>query len=251
MALVGLLPAAGLGTRLAPYRSPKELFPFLLATDDGPRPSPVAQFTLDAMRVAGVDRCIAVISDRKGETLRVLSDGRDYGVRLGYVVQPKPLGLTDVVRCAAPWIANEDVVFGMPDTVVFPQDVLRTIYERLTEASADIVLAVFPTKEPERLAPVDHDAAGNVRAIHDKPAQTNLRNTWGALAWSPRFTEFCCEDDAPMNLSHAMEAARRRGMKVQAHAFGDGIFADLGTPAGLGETIALLQARGLIYAPGT
>jgi glucose-1-phosphate thymidylyltransferase len=253
--LVGLLPAAGRATRLRPYRSPKELVPLILAGPDGAAmPVPVCHFALDALRRAAVDRAVLVISDDKLEVVRVLADGADYGVPLGYVVQPEPLGLTHVVACAAPWLAGADVLLALPDTVIFPDDALARVAERRRETDADLVLGVFPTEEPERLAPVELEAGGGVRAIHDKPAVAPARNTWGVIGWSPRFTAFCVDWEARRpggaegKLSHAMEAARQAGLDVRAVELVDGIFRDIGTPGGLAETLRILRRRGLAFA---
>lgn len=256
MALVGLLPAAGRGIRLRPYRSPKELFPLLLRGEqpDVAVPAPVCHFSLDAMRLAGVDRCIAVISEDKGELVRVLGDGADTGVNLGYIVQREARGLTNVVRIARPWLAGADVLFALPDTVLFPREALFELHRARTEASADLALGVFPTDEPERLAPVELDADGRVTAIHDKPKVAPVKNTWGVLSWSARFTDFCAEWDEQRSastegvLSHAMEAARRAGFKVVARVFAEGVFRDVGTPEGLAATVKLLTERGLVYS---
>lgn len=254
MSLVGLLPAAGQAMRLRPYRSPKELFPLLLKEDGDPDralPAPVCRFSLDALRAAEADRCFVVISDEKGELVRVLGDGEELGVPIAYVVQREPLGLTHVVRCAAGWLGDADVLFALPDTVIFPTDALQRLHAHRIEAGADLALGVFPTDEPTRLAPVEIDG-GVVKRIHDKPKVAPVNNTWGVLSWSARFTKFCADwdenrGDAPGILSDAMEAARLDGMPVTALEFSDGVFRDVGTPEGLASTMRLLSDRGLVF----
>ncbi len=254
MSVVGLLPAAGQAMRLRPYRSPKELFPLLLKEDGDPNralPAPVCRFSLDALRVANAERCFVVISDGKGELVRVLGDGEDVGVPIAYVVQREPLGLTHVVRTAARWLGDADVLFALPDTVIFPTDALKRLHEHRVAAGADLALGVFPTEEPERLAPVEI-VDGAVVRIHDKPKVAPVRNTWGVLSWSARFTKFCAgwdenRGDAPGILSDAMEAARVAGFGVTALELEDGVFRDVGTPEGLASTMRLLAERGLVF----
>jgi len=253
--LVGLLPAAGKGVRLRPFRSPKELFPLLLRgeAEDVAIPAPVCSFAIEAMRIAGVDRCLAVISDEKFELVRVLGDGANLGVNLGYIVQTEAKGLTHVVRIARPWLLGADVLFALPDTVLFPREALAELHQARIAAKADLALGVFPTTEPERLAPIEIDANGRVLAIHDKPKVAPANNTWGVLSWSPRFTDFCAEWDERRSpttegvLSHAMEAARVAGFPVIARQFADGVFRDVGTPEGLASTMRLLMERGLVF----
>ena len=63
---MGIMPAAGRGSRLWPYRYPKELFPVALVPEEGGggvRPWPVCMYSLEAMKQAGVERCVVVVSD--------------------------------------------------------------------------------------------------------------------------------------------------------------------------------------------
>jgi glucose-1-phosphate thymidylyltransferase len=250
--LVGLLPAAGAGVRLRPYRAPKELLPLLLKGPDGrPVTTPVCHWSLSALAEVPVDRCLVVISEEKRDLVRLLGDGSDLGLSIGYVVQKEPLGLTHVVRSAEPWLEGAEVILALPDTVFFPKDAPKRITDELRRSGADLVLAVFPTEEPERLAPVEIEASGEIRAIHDKPGDRRLLNTWGLCAWSPRFTDFCADwDRRPERtgvLSDAMNAAKKAGLQLRAIELSGGAFCDVGTPEGLASTVELLMARGPGY----
>jgi dTDP-glucose pyrophosphorylase len=256
--LIGLLPMAGRGSRLWPYRYPKELFPVALvpaADQAGVNPWPVCQFAIDAIRRAGADRCVAVVSDEKYEVLRVLGDGSEAGLPLCYVHQRDALGLPHVVRCARPWLGGADVLLALPDTVVLPGDALARLHQARLRDGMDLMLGVLPTPESGRLGPVELDARGGVVRILDKPGDNRFGNTWAILSWSSVFTEFCCrweeararQGRAEAALGHAMEAARADGMRVGAVAFAEGMFADIGTPRGLADTVQQLVARGLTF----
>jgi dTDP-glucose pyrophosphorylase len=161
------------------------------------------------------------------------------------VVQPVPRGLPDVVRCAREALGDDDVLFAMPDTLFSPSGGLALVRRELQERAADLWLGVFPTDVPTQLAPVELDATGRVCAIHDKPPATSLRNTWGVLAWSRRFSDLCCEHEARSHgleegkLTSVMEEARARGLAVGASSFSRGWFCDGGTPEGLARARAL------------
>jgi glucose-1-phosphate thymidylyltransferase len=258
--LLGLLPMAGRGSRLWPYRYPKELFPVALvpAPDGvGVNPWPVCQYAIDAMRRAGAERCVAVVSDEKYEVLRVLGDGTEAGLPLCYVHQRDALGLPHVVQCARPWLGDADVLLALPDTVVLPGDALARLHEARLRERMDLMLGVLPTPESGRLGPVEIDAEGRVLRILDKPGDDRTGNTWAILSWSSVFTDYCCRWEALRGregrregaLGHAMEAARADGLRVGAMVFADGMFADIGTPQGLAATVQQLALRGLTF-PG-
>ena len=243
---IGLIPAAGLGSRLAPLAYPKELLPIAYTADDGKLvPKPVLQASLDQMKRAGLEQCVIVISDWKLELVRVLGDGAAAGIALAYVVRAVPRGLSDALLAARAWVADRDVCIALPDTVIEPPDALARVRTEREATGADLVLGVFPTDEPEQLGPVRIAADGRVTEVQDKPATTDLRNTWGVAIWSPRFTTLLESVSAAAPADHkpvlgvVFQRAIDEGMQVRAVRFPDGAFLDLGTPAGLARALAI------------
>ena len=200
---------------------------------------PICSFALRAMAQGLASRVVVVISPSKEAVRRALGNGSAFGVELTYVVQDEPRGLPHAIACARKALGDNDVVFAMPDTVFRPHDALMHVERCREEEGVDVALGVFPTREPTQLAPVQFDGRGRVRALYDKPPATTLRNTWGALAWSSRFSDLCCEHERQRssggegNLTEVMERARRLGWRLGARMFSDGAFCDAGTPAGL------------------
>jgi glucose-1-phosphate thymidylyltransferase len=251
---IGFLPAAGRGVRFGASGYAKELFPLLFEAGAGAlEPRPIGALALDAIVAAGADRCVAVVSPDKLEIVRVFGS-TEKGMTLAYVVQPEPQGIPDALRRARPWLEGADVVFAMPDTIFLPPDALREVHAARLAAGADVMLGVFPTDEPERLAPVELDAAGKITKIHDKPTAPSQKNTWGIASWSPRFTELCCAWDEKQEqqasteraIGHAFEAARKAGLDVRARVFPHGKFLDIGTPRGLRAALATLATSGIL-----
>lgn len=229
--MIGLLPAAGLGRRMG--GGAKELA--LLDERTGIRLCDVA---LGALRQAKVDRVVVVVSPRKQAVRDALGDGADHGLELCYVVQDPPHGLPHAVACAAGALGEQPVLLVMPDTVFAPLDAPAVVARRQAASRADVVLGVFPTDEPTRLAPVELDGDGRVVAMFDKPTTTHLACTWGVVAWSPRFTARCATMRPPaaggeVSLTEVFDDARRAGWSVAAERFAAGWFCDAGTPAGL------------------
>ena len=259
-AVVGFVPAAGRGIRFGASGYAKELFPLLLAgsSERTLAPRPIAQLALEAIRAAGAERCVTVVSPDKLEVVRVLG-ATDGGMALAYVVQPEPRGIPDALRCARPWLDDADVLFAMHDTVFLPTDALVRAHRLRTDSKADVVLGVFPTAEAERLGPVDFDDTGKVLRVDDKPRHAPHKNTWGVASWSPRFTSFCCDWDqaqekrgaAERPLGHAFAAAVEEGLDVRATMFDAGSFFDIGTPDGLRAALAALVTYGVLVPEQT
>ena len=249
---VGFLPMAGAGRRLGRYGFAKELIPLVTrAPGADPEARPVCDFALRAVRAAGAERCVVVVSPEKAEVLRQLRDGAQVGLTVAYVVQPEPLGLPHAIRCARPFLADADVVMALPDTLLFPLDAVARTRARQQQTGADLMLAVFPVAHPERLGPVELDADGRVLRVHDKPETPPVPNSWGAAVWTRRFSDFLGEHRHPPGeeiLGHVFEAARAAGLDVRGVAFPDGAMVDVGTPAGYAEALAELDRRGTVPA---
>lgn len=243
----GILPAAGIGSRLKTVRGPKELLPIAVVVDPltgSMRPMMVAEHSLQALRSAGVRRCVTVVNDRKPEILRYFGNGEDMGLSIAYVIQPEALGLALAVDAAFEWTTGCSVCLALPDTVFSPGDAIKTAKETLIRSDADLVLGVFPTSDPGQLGPVRIGAGGVVLEVLEKPVETDVYNTWGIAAWTPRFS-LLLHELAP-SLQHrsiglAFHEAVKRGLNVLAVTFEAGSYSDLGT----GEKFAAM-----VFGPG-
>lgn len=239
---VGLIPAAGLGSRLAPLAYAKELLPITyVREEEGLRPIPVIEASLRQLRNAGVGKCAVIVSDRKPELLRYLGES---GLDIAFIPQPRADGLAAAAALAEFWLRDANACLLLPDTVVRPADALAKLRAAFESEKADLALGVFPTNRPLELGPVRFDSAMRVTEVQDKPAATDLANSWAMAVWGPRFTALLGEAvrggwSGP--LGHIFHRAVEEGLKVRAVWFADGQFHDVGTPRGLAETLPLLK----------
>ncbi len=242
---VGVIPAAGLGSRLGPMGYPKELLPIAFdgnVTTLGMRPRPVMAYSLEMLERARVRRSIVVISELKHEIMQVFGGGESHGQSLVYAVRRLPRGLADAVDAASPWLMGRNVCLTLPDTIIEPASALRDVCAAFSAASADVVLGVFPTSIPEQLGPVRIGVDGAVLEVLDKPKECSIKNTWAIAVWGPRFTQLLAEKNqkaageasGPI-LGEVFQAAVERGLDVRAQYFPEGRFFDLGTSTGWGE----------------
>jgi glucose-1-phosphate thymidylyltransferase len=240
---IGILPAAGTGSRLQPFNYPKELLPVRFEPTNGGAeliPTLVIEHSLAAMQRAAVDQCVVVTSESKPEILRYLGDGTRYGIPIAYVVQVQQLGLAHAVDQAHFWGSTLgcNCCLALPDTVFWPVEAVKVIKQELLDQEADLVLGVFPTMTPQDLGPVKVAGDGRIEAVYDKPAQAGLMNTWAIAAWTPRFSDLVHEQillrgGKEVVLGAVFDLACRSGLNARAVMFPEGAFHDLGTPFGL------------------
>jgi glucose-1-phosphate thymidylyltransferase len=259
---VAVLPAGGVGSRLAPFRYPKELLPIAYqesgSASNGLRPRVIAEFAIEAFVQAGVRRCLVIIAPWKTDVMHYLGDGAAFGMEIAYVYQEIARGLPYALDLAYPWVAGHHVLFAMPDTLVQPSTCLATLRTFYRQTGADVALGVFPSAEAGRLGPVVLDGE-EVAAIYDKPADPPVQQVWGVAVWGPAFSELLhCElrgqqrhraapgqeaDRAEPVLGQFFELARRSGLKVKGKLFPEGRYADIGTPEGLKACMELWRGE--------
>ncbi len=177
MAVWGIVPAAGAGSRIQPLAFSKELLPVGIRLDgDVERPRAVSEFIVERLIEGGADRLCFVISPGKSDILEYYA-GRVLGTPICYVLQHQPAGLCDAVFQAATVVREDDRVFvGLPDTVWFPVAALRDLpHDR-------VGLLLFPTSTPELFDAVVARVDGSVVEVQVKQPGATSNWVWGAIS---------------------------------------------------------------------
>ena len=171
----GIIPAAGRGSRIQPLAFSKELLPVGSRLDNGvERPCAVSEYLLERMVAGGATKICFVISPGKSDILAYYGGG--FGpASTAYVVQPNPSGLCDALFRAAPLIADEPVLVGLPDTIWFPD----TGFAALPDDQLAFLL--FPVDRPEFFDAVVCREDGSVTEIQVKQRDATSNWIWGAF----------------------------------------------------------------------
>jgi len=236
----GIVPAAGRGTRIQPLAFSKELLPVGSRSDNGTeRPCAVSEYLVERLILGGADKICFVISPGKSDILEYFGD-RYGSARIAYVVQPEAAGLCDAVFRASTVIGErDDVLVGLPDTVLFP----KTALERLPDA--DLSFLLFPVEHPEFFDAVVLDG-DSVKEIQVKQRDARSNWIWGAFRMSARgFRDLNAlwearqrSDEYFGTLVNSYLAAGGSGVGIKAGE----AYVDVGTINGYRTAIALLAA---------
>jgi glucose-1-phosphate thymidylyltransferase len=237
----GIVPAAGMGSRIQPLAFSKELLPVgSRASGNGERPRAVSEYILERMVIGGVDKICIIVAPDKLDILQYFATNMG-PAKLFYTVQPSPAGLCDAIFRAAPLIAaSEPVVLGLPDTIWFPEDALCGLSDE------DFSFLLFPVQRPERFDAVLTDEAGQVCAIQVKQPNAQTPWIWGAIKMPGKtfaelhqlWREHGRSDEYLGSLANAyiMRGGRARGVRAGHSYF------DVGSLAGYREAMQLLSA---------
>jgi glucose-1-phosphate thymidylyltransferase len=239
--MLGIIPAAGAGSRIQPLAFSKELLPVGGRLDGAvERPRAVSEYLVERMILGGAEKICFVIAPGKSDILEYYGAGQLDSTTFVFVTQPQPAGLCDALFRAVPLARDEEpVLIGLPDTIWFPAEGLRCLPDD------ELSFLLFPVEQPEFFDAVVTDDRGRVLEIQVK--QHNARSSWiwGAFKMPGRiFHEL-----------HALWLARNRqdeyfGTLVNAYLARGGTalgvragtaYVDVGTLHGYREAINVLN----------
>jgi len=238
----GIVPAAGLGTRIQPLGFSKELLPVGSQRDgDSERPKAVSEYLIERMILGGATGICFVISPGKSDIVEY------YGGSVGaapacYVVQPQASGLCDAIFRALPITKpTEPVLVGLPDTVWFPDDGLLRL------GDDPISFLLFPVDRPDLFDAVVTDASGRVLEVQVKQPAPSSSWVWGAFklqGWALKelFDLWCERDRADVYFGSLVNAYIARGGRATGVRAGEA-YVDVGTLHGYREAARLLSGR--------
>jgi glucose-1-phosphate thymidylyltransferase len=159
----GIILAGGSGTRLYPITLgvSKQLLPIY--------DKPMIYYPLSVLMLTGI-REIAVITTPhdQGQFRRTLGDGSQWGISLSYLVQPSPDGLAQAYLLAEAFLAGAPSAMILGDNIFFGHGLPQLLAEADEQTRGGTVFG-YHVADPERYGVVDFDAAGNAKAILEKP----------------------------------------------------------------------------------
>lgn len=191
--MIGIIPTAGYATRI------QGLPKFLLPVPGG--------YLLDKlgrrMRIMGASKILIGANQANfGLVERYAPVGAST-----YMVNTQTM--SETVLALKRYAHTADVLFGMPDSYWLDEDVYPRLIADLN-SGAMVSAALFETRPEQRtklgMCAVQFvDDELHIRRVIDKPADTDLRLAWGAMAWRCDFWEFIKPDDP--HVGYALQRA--------------------------------------------
>jgi glucose-1-phosphate thymidylyltransferase len=121
--------------------------------------------------LAGIrDILVITTPDDQVAFKRLLGNGEKWGIKLSYVVQPKPEGLAQAYILGAEFVGNERSALILGDNLYFGHGFSEQL-GRAANRKVGATVFGYRVNDPERYGVVEFDANGRAMSIEEKPAK--------------------------------------------------------------------------------
>jgi len=167
----GLIPAAGMGTRLGPITLaiPKEL---LMVGDKA-----CIEHVVEAFKLAGITDITIVVGWRKHAILDYFGSGKRLDVNITYIVQDERNGLAKAVECGKNVINHNSFAVILGDNFFYPKTFLKEIITFHNDRNSECTVGVTPMNDVSSygvIKPKDERIIDIVEKPKQKDAPSNL-----------------------------------------------------------------------------
>ena len=235
--MVGLIPAAGEGTRLYPFSRavPKEIYPLL--------GKPVIEHAVENLCMGGIHKIFLIVGYQKGALMDYLGDGSQFDVSIAYIFQLQRRGLGHAIFQAKQWIDTSFVTL-LGDSFVEPKSEVVRLIELHKKKNPLATVLLFAVKDPTNygIAKMNEiqGRSGIIEAMVEKPTLEEAHNyqvgdnyhaLCGFYVFEPEIFDYI-EKTPPgtkneLQITDALQLAIKSGETVCGHIL-NGKYLDIG-----------------------
>ena len=222
----GILLHGGHGTRLRPltHTGPKQLLPIAN--------KPMSEYCIESMKDAGVTEIAIIIGGIGSNKVReYYGDGEKFNVKITYVKQDEPLGISHAINLCRSFIGDEKFLVFLGDNII--QKNISNFANEFLKSNDDASILLCEVDNPSRFGIADiHD--GKITKIMEKPKDppTNFAVT-GIYFLTPKIFDII-DNLKPswrneLEITDALQILLSENNKISYHIITD-YWKDTGTP---------------------
>jgi len=235
--IVGLIPAAGIGTRLYPFSRavPKEMYPIYGKA--------VIEHTIENLKIGGINKIYMVVGYQKGALMDYVGDGSFFGVNVVYLYQMTRRGLGHSILQGSGWI-DKTFVTLLGDSFIEPKEEIRELINYHTKEKPIATVMLFEVDDVSGYGIAKFrdlkNGTGKIESMTEKPSKEAAKDLktngkfyalCGAYVFDPRIFKYI-EKTPPgikneIQLTDAMALALKNGEKINGFVL-KGKYLDIG-----------------------
>jgi dTDP-glucose pyrophosphorylase len=251
--IVGLIPAAGIGTRLYPFSRavPKEMYPIFGKA--------VIEHTIENLKIGGIRNIYMVVGYQKGALMDYVGDGSFFGVNVVYLYQMVRRGLGHSILQGKGWI-DKTFVTLLGDSFIEPKEEMKEMIDYHKKERPLATVMVFEVDDVSgygiaKFRKLDK-GTGKIENMFEKPSKSKAAKLetngkfyalCGAYVFEPRIFKYIAKTRPghknEIQLTDAMALALKSGEKINGFVL-KGRYLDIGKWHTVKETEKFL--RGVI-----
>jgi len=164
--IVGLIPAAGGGTRMYPFSRavPKEMYPIMGKA--------VIEHSIENLTEAGIKKIFMIVGYQKGALMDYIGDGSFYNVKVSYIYQLERRGLGHAILQGRDWI-NSTFVVLLGDSFIEPKKEINSLIELHNKKRPVASIMLFRVRDPTGYGIVKlrntENGSGEIEKLIEKP----------------------------------------------------------------------------------
>jgi glucose-1-phosphate thymidylyltransferase len=181
----GIILAGGLGSRLRPLTkvTNKHLLPIY--------DKPMIYYPIETLCKAGIkDIMIVTGGNSAGDFLRLLGNGRDFGLKdIYYTYQEGEGGIADALKLCEHFAENESVCVILGDNII--QDDITPFVERFRQQPSGARLLLKEVDDPERFGVPEIEGDRIVRIVEKPVVPMSNYAVTGIYMYDERVFDYC------------------------------------------------------------
>lgn len=160
----GIVLAGGRATRLSP--ASRATSKQLMHVYD----KPLVYYPISTLIHARINEILVISTPEQLPLFEAfLGDGSQWGCSFSYAAQPEPNGIAAAFLIGEEFIADDDVALILGDNIFYGAGLGEQL-QRYTAPDGAVVFGLW-VPDPERYGVLELDEAGEVVAVHEKPAE--------------------------------------------------------------------------------